>query len=122
MNIENNISVFEIQELIKEQTERGNIGAFWFFCGLIFILIGLDQSLELVSLGIGIVLFGLEKIINGNSLKSRYMKMLPNHMLPAEIDCIKCGNKLELDLDERLNGKYFCPFCNQIFRQSIESE
>jgi len=122
MYTESKFSIIEIQEHIKEQTERINIGSFWFFVGLLCILIGLKESLEFISLGIGTVMYGLEKIINGNSLKSRYSKILSKYGLPAEIDCIKCGKNLDLDLDERLNGKYFCPFCNQTFRQSMESE
>ncbi|UCF65108.1 MAG: hypothetical protein JSW33_04550 [bacterium] len=119
---EDHFSIGQLEQLIQDQTERVNIGTFWFIAGLFFILIGLHRSLELASLGIGTVLFGLEKIINGNSLRSRYSKILSQYYLPAEIDCLKCGNNLELDLQERVSGKYFCPFCNQTFRFTIEPE
>ena len=118
-NHEDNVKAFFIiQELIDVETDRINIGAFWFSVGIGIIIIGMVVSPELVAMGIFIVLFGLEKLINGNSLKSRYLKMLPEYVLPPEIACIKCGQSLELDLEERLMGKYFCPECNKTLHYS----
>ena len=124
MNIQsnNNLSVSRIKELIETQSERVNIATLFFIVGMIIILIGISVSLEMVSIGVVIILYALGEIINGNSLKSRFKKMLPEYVLPPEIECLKCGNNLELDFEERLSGKYFCPMCNQSFRPTIDLE
>ena len=107
------LSIIGIEKLIEQQTERIDRGAFWFFSGIYILVLGMIATPMLELFGIGSSLFGLEELMRGIYLKSHYKKRLPKNLPPLEISCIKCGNNLELDLEERLSGKYFCPLCNE---------
>lgn len=111
------LSIDEIEEVIKKQTSRVNRGLAWLVGGILVTIVTLGFPIQIVAWGA--ILYGLAEIINGSSNKSKYKKMLPIDLLPAEIECIKCGKSLELDMDERTNQKYFCPICNQSFRYPL---
>ena len=87
------------------------------FGGVVLIFVGLAVSSDgLAFLAVPFILYGPEEMINGSSRKSRYKKMLPDNILPKEIDCSRCGENLELDEDEGKTHQYFCPSCNRTFR------
>ena len=87
------------------------------FGAVVLIFVGLALSSNGIAyLAVPFILYGLKEMINGSSRRSRYKKMLPETILPKEINCLRCGENLELDEDERKTHQYFCPSCNRTFR------
>ena len=113
------LPLVEIEQVIESQTSRVNRGVAWLIGGILVTLITLNSPIQIVAWGA--ILYGLSDIINGNSKKSRYERMLPKNLLPAEIECIKCKTSLDLEIEERISQKYFCPECNQTFHYNSES-
>jgi len=113
------LPLVEIEQVIESQTSRVNRGVAWLIGGILVTLITLNSPIQIVAWGA--ILYGLSDIINGNSKKSRYERMPPKNLLPAEIECIKCKTSLDLEIEERISQKYFCPECNQTFHYNSES-
>ena len=113
------LSIKDIERSIEKQTNRINKGITFLVLGIIITITTIDSPVQIIWYGA--ILYGIAEIINGNSLKSRYKKMMPTNLLPPKINCNNCGELLELDMDERVSQEYFCPICNQKFSYNVPS-
>lgn len=115
----NDYNIDELEQRLELQNKRIHHGMYWLFGGALVTVLTIESPVQIVAWGA--IVYGLADIINGNFQKSRLKKMLPDDLIPSEINCTKCGTTLELDQDERIIRKYFCPKCNQTYHYTADS-